>query len=103
MRIPPTIAPRSANSSSNSRRASLASDLHRHPTGSMPAACSPTAPTANYQFQRTAIYVDKILKGRQAGGVAGRAADEVEFVSILKAAKQIGLTIPPNVLVRRTG
>jgi putative ABC transport system substrate-binding protein len=52
-------------------------------------------------FQRAATYVDKILRGtKPADRPACRASDKFELVINLKAAKQIGLTIPPNVLVR---
>jgi putative ABC transport system substrate-binding protein len=54
----------------------------------------------NYQFQRTAVYVDKILKGSKPAELPVEQPMKFEFVINLKIAKQIGLTIPPNVLVR---
>ena len=48
----------------------------------------------------TSIYVDKILKGAKTVDLPVQQASKFEFVINLKAAKQIGLTIPPNVLVR---
>jgi putative ABC transport system substrate-binding protein len=51
-------------------------------------------------YRRAATYVDKILKGAGPADVPVEQTTKFEFLINLNAAKQIGLTIPPNVLVR---
>jgi putative ABC transport system substrate-binding protein len=57
-------------------------------------------PDRTEPYTRAASMVDKILKGAKPSDLPVQQPTKFEFVVNLKTAKQIGLTIPPNVLAR---
>src|SRR5262245_53426663 len=57
-------------------------------------------PSLTVLFRRAATYVDKIMKGGKPADIPVEQPMKFEFIINLKTAKQINLTIPPNVLAR---
>ena len=56
--------------------------------------------TLHELYRRAAVFVDKILKGTKPADIPVEQPTKFEFIVNLKTAKQIGVTIPPNLMAR---
>ena len=97
-----------SDSATISHRSQIAAAAHRHRLPTMFAnkayleggGLMSYGPDLADSFRRTAIHVDKILKGAKPGDLPVEQPTKFELVINLKAAKALGLTIPPTLLAR---
>src|ERR1051325_1999275 len=88
------------NRFSDNRKAKACTELSRSIQNLKFAGLPSYASDQWEKFRRAALYVDKILKGTKPADLPVEQPKRFELVINLKAAQQIELTIPPNVLAR---